>query len=49
MITNSKVPQIRFKGFSGEWETKELGDTGSVAMNKRIFKSQKPLCKRKNL
>lgn len=40
MITNSKVPQIRFKGFSGEWETKELGDIGSVAMNKRIFKSQ---------
>ena len=35
-----KVPQIRFKGFSGEWKTKELGDIGSVAMNKRIFKNQ---------
>ena len=40
MTTKSKVPQIRFKGFSGEWETKELGDIGSVVMNKRIFKSQ---------
>ncbi len=40
MTTKSKVPQIRFKGFSGEWETKELGEIGSVAMNKRIFKNQ---------
>ena len=40
MTTKSKVPQIRFKGFSGEWETKQLGEIGSVAMNKRIFKNQ---------
>ena len=40
MTTKSIVPQIRFKGFSGEWETKELGEIGSVAMNKRIFKNQ---------
>jgi len=26
MITKSKVPQIRFKGFSGEWEEKKLID-----------------------
>lgn len=25
MITKSKVPQIRFKGFSGEWKESELG------------------------
>ena len=24
MTTKSKVPQIRFKGFSGEWEEKTL-------------------------
>ncbi|WP_216081161.1 restriction endonuclease subunit S [Aliarcobacter butzleri] len=40
MTAKSKVPQIRFKGFSGEWETKQLGEIGSVAMNKRIFKNQ---------
>jgi type I restriction enzyme S subunit len=34
------VPEIRFKGFSGEWEEKKLGDIGFVAMNKRIFKNQ---------
>jgi type I restriction enzyme, S subunit len=27
--TASKVPQIRFKGFDGEWEEKTLGDLGS--------------------
>ncbi|MCF6225290.1 MAG: restriction endonuclease subunit S [Xanthomonadales bacterium] len=36
----SKVPAIRFRGFSGEWANKELGELGSVAMNKRIFKEQ---------
>ena len=35
-----KVPVIRFKGFSGEWERLKLGDLGSVAMNRRIFKEQ---------
>ncbi|WP_297101630.1 restriction endonuclease subunit S [uncultured Draconibacterium sp.] len=34
------IPEIRFKGFGGDWEKKELGDIGSVAMNKRIFKNQ---------
>ncbi len=34
------VPDIRFKGFSDKWEERKLGDIGSVAMNKRIFKQQ---------
>jgi type I restriction enzyme S subunit len=29
MSAENKVPAIRFKGFSGEWEKKELGDTRS--------------------
>ncbi|EIY5979088.1 TPA: restriction endonuclease subunit S, partial [Enterococcus faecalis] len=35
-----KVPRLRFRGFSEEWEQCKLGDLGSVAMNKRIFKEQ---------
>lgn len=35
-----KVPEFRFKGFTDEWEERKLGDLGSVAMNKRIFKEQ---------
>ncbi|HFQ3060538.1 restriction endonuclease subunit S [Enterobacter sp. UPMP2061] len=35
-----KVPEIRFKRFGREWENLTLGDLGSVAMNKRIFKHQ---------
>ena len=35
-----KQPKIRFKGFSGEWETRTLGSLGNVAMCKRIFKDQ---------
>jgi len=34
------TPEIRFKGFSGEWERKQLGEIGSIGMNKRIFKHQ---------
>lgn len=34
------VPNIRFKGFSEEWKNFILGELGSVAMNKRIFKEQ---------
>ncbi|HDL6608266.1 restriction endonuclease subunit S [Yersinia sp. 22-579] len=40
MSIDSRVPEIRFKGFSEEWENLTLGDLGSVAMNKRIFKHQ---------
>ena len=36
----AKVPELRFKGFTGDWEERKLGDLGSVAMNKRIFKGQ---------
>ncbi|NHI80100.1 restriction endonuclease subunit S [Lactococcus petauri] len=35
-----KVPELRFKGFTDDWEERKLGDLGSVAMNKRIFKEQ---------
>ena len=34
------VPEVRFDGFSGEWNLYKLGDLGSVAMNKRIFKHE---------
>ena len=40
MINNKKIPQLRFRGFTDDWETKTLGDVGTVAMNKRIFKYQ---------
>lgn len=33
-------PKLRFKGFTDDWEKRKLGDIGSVAMNKRIFKSE---------
>jgi len=36
----ASVPEIRFKGFDGEWEEKSLGTLGKVAMNKRIFKNE---------
>ena len=35
-----KVPELRFPGFTDDWEERKLGDLGSVAMNKRIFKEQ---------
>lgn len=35
-----KVPNLRFKGFTDDWEKRKLGDFGKVAMNKRIFKNQ---------
>lgn len=34
------VPQIRFAGFTEDWEQRKFGDLGSVAMCKRIFKEQ---------
>jgi type I restriction enzyme S subunit len=34
------VPEIRFKGFSGAWESQKLDNLGSVVMNRRIFKDQ---------
>lgn len=35
-----RVPDVRFKGFTDDWEQQKLGDFGSVQMNKRIFKNQ---------
>lgn len=35
-----KAPTIRFRGFTDDWEQRKLGDFGSVAMCKRIFKNQ---------
>ena len=35
-----KKPEIRFKGFTDDWEQRKFGDLGSVAMCKRIFKEQ---------
>ncbi|MGN1383148.1 MAG: restriction endonuclease subunit S [Eubacterium sp.] len=35
-----KVPKFRFSGFTDDWEQRKLGDFGSVAMCKRIFKDQ---------
>lgn len=33
-------PSIRFDGFTDAWEQRRLGELGSVAMNKRIFKEE---------
>ena len=35
-----RVPEIRFAGFTDDWEQRKLGDFGYVAMCKRIFKDQ---------
>ena len=36
----SKIPELRFAGFADDWEERKLGELGSVAMNRRIFKDQ---------
>ena len=33
-------PEIRFEGFTDPWEQRKLGEVGSVAMCKRIYKEQ---------
>ncbi|MGO1432960.1 MAG: restriction endonuclease subunit S [Ruoffia tabacinasalis] len=35
-----RQPELRFKGFTDDWEQRKLGDLGKVSMNKRIFKDQ---------
>ena len=35
-----QIPQLRLPEFTGEWQEKRLGEIGSVAMCKRIFKNQ---------
>ena len=39
-IVEKKCPLVRFKGFTDDWEQRKLGDVGTVAMCKRIFKEQ---------
>ena len=40
MTEKSTKPQLRFAGFDDTWEQRKLGDFGSVAMCRRIFKHQ---------
>ena len=40
MAEQAKVPEIRFAGFTDPWEQRKLGEFGSVAMCKRIYKEQ---------
>ena len=35
-----KVPEIRFSGFTDDWEQRKLGELGTVQTCKRIFKEQ---------
>ena len=35
-----KVPEWRFRDFTDDWEQRQFGDLGSVAMCKRIFKEE---------
>ncbi|MFW7387478.1 restriction endonuclease subunit S [Vagococcus fluvialis] len=37
---NEKVPELRFSGFTDDWEQRKLGELGSVSMNRRIFKEE---------
>ena len=39
-MNKTQTPLIRFKGFTDPWEQRKLGDIGSVAMCRRIFKHQ---------
>lgn len=39
-MNKQQEPRLRFKGFTGEWENKTLGDLGRVEMCRRIFKEQ---------
>jgi len=34
------VPNLRFPGFSGDWESRKIGEDCSVLMCKRIFANQ---------
>ncbi len=38
--TKPNVPNLRFPGFSGEWESRKIGEDCSVLMCKRIFANQ---------
>ena len=36
----AEVPEIRFSGFTDDWEQRKLGEIGTVMMCRRIFKNQ---------
>ena len=40
MAEKQNTPEIRFEGFADPWEQRKLGEFGSVAMCKRIYKEQ---------
>lgn len=40
MAEKRNTPEIRFEGFTDPWEQRKLGEFGSVAMCKRIYKEQ---------
>ncbi len=39
-MAEKRKPDIRFKGFTDDWEQRKLGDVGYVSMCRRIFKEQ---------
>ena len=39
-MAEKRKPDIRFKGFTDDWEQRKLGDVGCVSMCRRIFKEQ---------
>ncbi|SDG41882.1 type I restriction enzyme, S subunit [Selenomonas sp. WCT3] len=36
----AKVPNIRFQGYTDDWEQRKLGDLGTIQTCKRVFKEQ---------
>ena len=40
LVNQGFVPEVRFADFDEKWEQRKLGDLGTVAMNKRIFKKE---------
>lgn len=39
-MSKNSIPAVRFCDFSDNWESKKIGDLGSISMNKRIFKDE---------
>ena len=39
-MSKNSIPAVRFCDFSDNWESKQIGELASVAMNKRIFKEE---------
>ncbi|MGQ7480234.1 restriction endonuclease subunit S [Streptococcus suis] len=40
MEINNNIPAYRFQGYTDAWELRKLGEVGTVAMCRRIFKEQ---------